>query len=165
MATLTVTHTESISLNGTQQGGTNSYTVDSITQVYKNLVTVPANADTYLMATHSSVADAKTGTDITAPLLDVDLVKYIRVTNLDGSNAVNLSLQIDPGEDDTAANYSTTILLSAGESFVMGVPNDGIATSDADANVIADLVDLRAIIADSLGNSVKMEVFVASINA
>ena len=117
------------------------------------------------MATHSSVADAKTGTDITAPLLDVDLVKYIRVTNLDGSNAVNLSLQIDPGEDDTAANYSTTILLSAGESFVMGVPNDGIATSDANANVIADLVDLRAIIADSLGNSVKMEVFVASINA
>ena len=165
MADLVVTHSEDLKLNGSQQGGSNSFTIEDITQLYKNIVTVPANADTYLMATHSSVADAKTGTDITAPLLDIDLVKYIRVTNLSASSPVNLSLQIDPGEDDTAANYSTTILLAGGQSFVMGVPNDGIATSDANADVIADLVDLRSIIADTLAAAVQCEVFIASINA
>lgn len=161
MATLTVTHTEDLKLNGVQQGGANSFTA-TVSQIYKNIVTVPANADTYLMATHSSVADAKTGTDITAPLLDIDLVQYIRITNLDASDPVNLSLQIDPGEDDTAANYSTTILLKAKQSFIMGVAGDGIGTSDANADVIADLVDLRSIIADSLANEVQMEVFIAS---
>tara|TARA_R100000458_G_C8241821_1_gene220669 strand:- start:226 stop:720 length:495 start_codon:yes stop_codon:yes gene_type:complete len=164
MPDLTVTHSESLKLNGSQQGSSNVFTIEDITQLYKNIVTVPANADTYLMATHSSVADAKTGTDITAPLLDIDLVKYIRITNLSGT-PLNLSLQIDPGEDDTAANHSTTILLAGGQSFVMGVPHDGIATSDANANVIADLVDLRSIIADSLAAAVQCEVFIASINA
>jgi hypothetical protein len=162
MPDLVVTHTESITLNGSAQGSTNSFTISGIDQLYKNIITVPANADTYLLATHSSVADAKTGTDITAPLLDVALVKYIRITNLDSTHPVNLSLQIDPGEDDTAANYSTTILLAGKQSFIMGTPNDGIATSDANANVIADLVDLRSIIADSLAQSVQVEVFVGS---
>jgi len=165
MATLTVTHSENIKLNGSQQGGSNTFTVPDITQIYKSIVTVPANSDTYLLATHSSVADAKSGTDIIGALLDVDLVKYIRITNLDSSNSLNLSLQIDPGEDDTAANYSTTILLAAGQSFVMGTPNDGIQTSDLNANVIADLVDLRSIIADTLANAIQCEIFVASINA
>lgn len=161
-ATLTVTHSEAITLNGSAQGATNSFSIQSIAQLYKNIISVPANADTYLLATHSSVADAKTGTDITAPLLDVDLVKYIRITNLDDTHPVNLSLQIDPGEDDTAANHSTTILLAAKQSFIMGVPHDGIGTSDANANVIADLVDLRSVIADSLAQAVQVEVFVGS---
>ena len=36
-ATLTVSITESISLNGSQQGGTNTFTVDNIDEVYKRI--------------------------------------------------------------------------------------------------------------------------------
>ena len=35
MATLSVTHVESLILNGSQHGGTNIFTIDSITQVMK----------------------------------------------------------------------------------------------------------------------------------
>ena len=38
-ATLTVTVTESISLNGKDQGATNSFTVASINEIYKHIVT------------------------------------------------------------------------------------------------------------------------------
>ena len=92
-------------------------------------------------------------------------VKYIRVTNLDGANAVNLSLQIDAGEDDSAADASTTILLEAGKSFMMGAPSDGIATDDDAATVITTLNNLESIIADSGSNAVQCEIFIASVVA
>ena len=40
-ATLSVTHTESISLNDREQGGTKTFTIASIADVYKRTVTCP----------------------------------------------------------------------------------------------------------------------------
>ena len=109
MATLTSTITESISLNGADRGSTNTLSVASVTQVFHRIVTCPTGQDT-TVATFASTADdsAVSGS------LDVEDVKYIRVTNLDSSNPVNLSLQIDAGEDDSAADESATILIAAG---------------------------------------------------
>ena len=45
-ATLTVTHTESISLNGSSQGASNSFSIASINEVSKRIVRCPANVDT-----------------------------------------------------------------------------------------------------------------------
>ena len=157
MATLTSTITESISLNGADRGSTNTLSIASVTQVFHRIVTCPTGQDTTL-ATFASTADdsAVSGS------LDVEDVKYIWVTNLDGTNPVNLSLQVDAGEDDSAADESATLLLAAGRSFVMGSPSDGVAVSDADATLIDVLHNLESILIDPLSNAVTVEVFIAS---
>ena len=100
--------------------------------------------------------------DGTLAPLDIDDVKYIRVTNLDASTSVTLSLQSDVGEDDSAADESASLLIEAGKSFIMGSPNDGIGISDADANLVTDLVDLESLVVFTGGSAVDVEIFVAS---
>ena len=157
MATLTSTITETVTLNGKERGSEISLDIASVTQVMHRIVTCPTGQDT-TVATFASVADdsAVSGS------LDVEDVKYIRVTNLDTTNPVNLSLQVDAGEDDSAADESATILLAAGRSFVMGVPSDGIAVSDANATIVTALHNLESILIDPLSNAVAVEVFIAS---
>ena len=158
MATLTVTHTEDITLNGQQFGGTNIFTVAGINNIYKRIVTCPANVDTTILRTGVTV-------DVTDSSMDVQNVKYIRITNLDSSNPVNVNLQIDvteSGSGASAANETNTILLAAGESFVMGTPHDSIAAYDADASVQTTLHDLESILIDPSANAVQMEVIAAS---
>ena len=158
MATLSVTHTESITLNGQEFGGTNSFSVSGINNIYKRIVTCPANVDTTILRTGVTV-------DVTDSSMDVQNVKYIRVTNLDSSNSVNVNLQIDvteSGSGASAANETATILLAAGESFVMGTPHDSIAAYDTDASVQTTLHDLESILIDPSANEVKLEVIAAS---
>jgi hypothetical protein len=155
MATLTSTITESISLNGADRGSTNTLTVGSVTQVFHRIVTCKTGVDTTVAVFKESVDDADGA-------LDIEDVKYIRVTNLDTTNPVNLSLQVDAGADNTAADESATILLAAGRSFIMGAPSDGVAVSDANATLIDSLTDLESILIDPLSNAVTVEVFIAS---
>ena len=158
MATLSVTHNESIVLNGQQFGGTNVFSISGINNIYKRIVTCPANVDTTILRTGVTV-------DVTDSSMDVQNVKYIRVTNLDSSNSVNVNLQIDvteSGSGASAANETATILLAAGESFVMGTPHDSIAAYDADASVQTTLHDLESILIDPSANEVKLEIIAAS---
>jgi|TARA_B100001287_G_scaffold57477_1_gene45778 hypothetical protein len=158
MADLTVTITESVTLNGAARGSTNTLTVAGVDDVYHRIITVPANVDTTLVNFHATVGASDSS-------LDVENVKYIRCTNLDSSNPINLSLQVDVDEDDSAADASATILLEAGKSFIMGSPSDGIAVDDDAATIITTLNNLESIIADSAAAAVQMEVFVASVVA
>lgn len=158
MATLVSTITESITLNGKERGSVNTLSIASVTEVFHRIVTCPTGQDT-TVATFASTADDSTGA---AGSLDVENVKYIRVTNLDSANPVNLSLQIDAGEDDSAADESATILIAAGRSFVMGVPSDGVAVNDANATLIDALHNLESLLIDPLSNNVAVEVFIAS---
>ena len=158
MANLTVTHTESITLNGQDFGNTNVFSITGINNIYKRIVTCPANVDTTILRTGVTV-------DVTDSSMDVQNVKYIRVTNLDGSNSVNLNLQIDvteSGSGASAVNETATILLAAGESFVMGTSHDSIAVYDTDGSVQTTLHDLESILIDPSANEVKLEVIAAS---
>ena len=158
MANLTVTHTESITLNGQDFGNTNVFSITGINNIYKRIVTCPADVDTTILRTGVTV-------DVTDSSMDVQNVKYIRVTNLDGSNSVNLNLQIDTtesGSGASAVNETATILLAAGESFVMGTSHDSIAAYDADSSVQTTLHDLESILIDPSANEVKLEVIAAS---
>ena len=154
MATLTVTLTESISLNGREQGATNSFTVANVDETYKRIVTCPEDVDT-------TIATFRTSTSTADNALDLEDVKYIRVTNLDSTNPVNLSLQVAKDED-AAPDVSCSILLEAGKSFIMGSPHDGIAVDDDAATLIDSLTDLESILVDPLSNEVAVEVFIAS---
>ena len=156
MADLTVTLTESVTLNGVDQGATTSLTVASVVETFKRIVACPTGVDT-TVATFKSTSATADGA------LDVEDVRYVRVTNLDSSNPVNLSLQIDAGEDDSAADESATILLEAGKSFIMGTPSDGVAVSDANATIVTTLHNLESILIDPLTNEVAVEIFIASV--
>ena len=46
MADLTVTITESVTLNGAARGSTNTLTVTGVDDIYHRIITVPANVDT-----------------------------------------------------------------------------------------------------------------------
>jgi hypothetical protein len=156
MADLVVTITESVTLNGAARGSSNALTVTGVDDVYHRIVTVPSGGDTTLVSFHAAVSTSDSS-------LDVENVKYIRVTNLDSSNPVNLSLQVDAGEDDSAADGSATLLLEAKKSFVMGSPSDGIAVDDDAATIVTTLNNLESIIADSVSAAVQVEIFIASV--
>jgi len=159
MATLNVTITEELTLNGADRGSTNTLSVASVTQVFHRIVTCPANQDT-TVATFASTADDSTGA---AGSIDVGDVKYIRLTNLDSSNPVNLSLQVGTTDGgDGAANESATILIGAGKSFIMGATTDAIAINDTNANIDTSMHELESLLVDPAGASVTVEIFIAS---
>ena len=161
MANLKVTIREELTLNGYDQGAKNILSISDIDEVFKRIVTCPANNETTIARFRSSVGNAS-GTATFDSALDVQDVKYVRVTNLDGSNSLTLSLQVEVGEDDSGADTSASVLVEAGKSFVMGSPHDGISLSDANANLVTDLVDLDSLVVQPGSNSVNVEVYVAS---
>ena len=79
MATLNVTITEELTLNGADRGSTNTLSVASVTQVYHRIVTCPAGSD-------STIATFQTLTSTSDNAVDLEDAKYVRVTNLDASN-------------------------------------------------------------------------------
>tara|TARA_R100000995_G_scaffold54307_1_gene26620 strand:- start:260 stop:772 length:513 start_codon:yes stop_codon:yes gene_type:complete len=163
-STLKVTIQEDIKLNGVQQGGANTFEISSVNEIYKRIVTCPASTNTAIATFKSATSvTGSGGTTARATSLDMEDVKYIRVTNLDDSDSVNLSLQVDVAEDDGAADESATLLLEAGKSFMMGSPNDGIDVSDSDASILTTLVDLESILINPGSNSIDMEIFIASV--
>jgi len=154
MATLTTTITEALTLNGKDRGSTNTLTITGINDVYHRIVTCPASADTTIATFRTAVTGVRS-------FVDLENAKYIRVTNLDGTNSVNLSLQVSVDEDGTA-DASATILIEAGKSFIMGTPHDGIVVDDDAATVVTALGDLESLIVDPSANTVQVEIFVAT---
>tara|TARA_R110002020_G_scaffold145043_7_gene318288 strand:- start:182 stop:667 length:486 start_codon:yes stop_codon:yes gene_type:complete len=154
-ASMTVTITESITLNGQAQGGTNSFSVGSVNEIYKRIVTCVDDTD-------CTIATFQTATSTSDGAIDLEDVRYIRVTNLDDTNPMNLSLQVAGGEDGTA-NMSSTILVEAGKSFIMGSAHDGIAVKDDAATIVTALTDLESLLVDPLSENIDVEVFIASV--
>ena len=149
-ATMTVTLTESVTLNGSQQGATNTLSISNIDEIYKRIVTVPAS-EVEILAMSTAVT---TGTFIESDVL------YIRITNKDDTNHVGL---IFKNENDDEFG----VKLDKGQSFIYNGDLAGgvVDTMDAQdggadlaANTFADLVNITAI-ADTAACDV--EIFVA----
>ena len=149
-STMTVTISESITLNGKNQGGTQTLSIPSIATVSRRIVDVP-NSEVEILAMSTAVAS---GTFIESDVL------YIRITNLDDTNHVGL---IFKNED----NDEFGVKLDKGQSFIYNGDLSGgvVDTMDAQdggadlaANTFADLVNITAY-ADTAACDV--EVFVA----
>ena len=162
MANLKVTIREELTLNGYDQGAKNTLTISDVDEVFKRIVTCPANNETTVARFRSSVGNAS-GTATFDSALDVQDVKYVRVSNLDSSNSLTLSLQVEVGEDDSGADTSASILVEAGKSFILGSPHDGINLSDTNANLVTDLVDLESLVVFTGSDAIDVEIFVASV--
>ena len=100
-STLTVTHTESISINGVEYGGTNTMTIASVAEVSKRIVNVPLTEQTILSFSDKIAA----GTFVEGD------VKYIRITNKDDTNHVHLVFKNE-------FNHEHCIKLDYGQSFI-----------------------------------------------
>ena len=161
MADLKITIREELTLNDYDHGARNTLTIADIDEVFKRIVTCPANNETTIARFRSSVGNVS-GTATYDSALDVQDVKYVRVTNLDSSNSLTLSLQVEVGEDDSGADTSASILVEAGKSFILGSPHDGINLSDTNANLVTDLVDLDSLVVQPGDNAINVEVYIAS---
>jgi len=151
MATLTVTLTESVTLNSREQGGTSSFTVASIDEVMKRTVTCPASATT-------TVATFATATSTSANAIDTQDCKYIRVTNLDSANGVKLAVVNAAGGAD--GNYQVT--LAAGQSHVLGSPSVLMLAEEDTSPSFGTMLDVASLQVRPTGDAVTVEVFAAS---
>tara|TARA_R110002050_G_scaffold19445_3_gene55939 strand:- start:10539 stop:11030 length:492 start_codon:yes stop_codon:yes gene_type:complete len=163
MGVLTVTIKEEVTLNGVDQGATNTLSIAGVTQSFKRIVTLPADGGG--SATQTTIANFRTDVTVADSALDDDDVKYVRVTNLESTNSVTLSLQL-AANGGAAASTQATVLLEAGKSLMLGKAV-GIAAVDDDAataTAIGSLVDLESIIAinDHDSAAAQLEVFIAS---
>lgn len=147
-ATLTVTLTESISLNGSEQGASNTLTIADVDEISKRIVTIPT-AEKTIIAMGTAISN---GTFIESD------VRYIRITNKDDANHVTLTFK-DEGNSEFA------VKLDKGQSFIYNGDLAGGVVDTMDANgsalslALGDLVDITAI-ADTA--AVDLEIFVAS---
>ena len=149
-ATMTVSLTESVTLNGTQQGATNTLSIDNINEIYKRIVTVPAS-EVEILAMSTAVT---TGTFIESDVL------YIRITNKDDTNHVGLIFKNENNDEfgvklDKGQSFIYNGDLAGGVVDTMDAQDGG---ADLAANTFADLVNITAI-ADTAACDV--EIFVA----
>ena len=148
-ATMTVKITESISLNGKDQGAINSFTIPSVATISKRIIDVPIS-EVEIIAMSSSAVSSGT-------FIESD-VKYIRITNLDNANHVTLLFK---NENDN----EFAVKLDKGQSFIYNGDLDGgvVDTMDAATETLSvsfgDLVNITAQ-ADTAACDVEM--FVAS---
>ena len=153
MANLTVTHTEDITLNGQQFGGTTIKSFAGINEISKRILTI-TTTECVINTFSSAVASAGhyTAAD----------VRYIRFTNLDGTNFITLTFR---NQD----NDEVAIKLDAGQSFVLNGDNaNGMtaifnATQDADAASDTAFGSLTNIQADANSGSCDLEMLIASV--
>jgi hypothetical protein len=150
-ATLTVTLTEAITLNGQDKGATNALTVASVTEVSQRIINVPASEVVIL---------AFSGTAVAAGQFVESTIRYIRITNKDDTNHVTLVFRSESGDECVHK-------LDYGQSFIYAGDNSGgvVDTHDANAGAIGsitldDLVDITAT-ADTA--ACDLELFVAGV--
>ena len=151
-ATLTVTLTEAITLNGQDKGAVNTLTVASVTEVSQRIVEIPTS-EIIILAFQATTPGAGT--------FDEADPRYIRITNKDDTNFVQLTFR-----DENGTEFA--VKLDAGKSFIWGCDNSGgvvdtmIAAGSALTvpSTFADLVDITAV-ADT--NPCDVEYFVAGV--
>ena len=149
-ATLTVTVTEAVSLNGYDQGSKNTLTIASINEVNKRIVTVPASE---IEVVALSTANAS-GTFIEGD------VRYMRFTNLDDTNHLTLTFKNENADEfavklDKGQSFIFNADLSGGVVDTMdGIDGTGLTLS------LGDLVNVTAL-ADTA--ACDLEIFVACV--
>tara|TARA_Y100000401_G_scaffold54833_1_gene43124 strand:- start:6955 stop:7437 length:483 start_codon:yes stop_codon:yes gene_type:complete len=159
MATLKVTHTEDIVLEGRQQGTTRTISFNNITDVFSRVFSFKQGTLTSLYTTHADT--------ISGSIFDDGSVKYVRITNLGlepialniltetaGTSSGNLSYAYEIQPNESYYLYSHTVVALADTT-------DAISTSELGASLV-DIDEVKAYCHRGIG---KVEVMVASTDA
>jgi len=144
-ATMTVSISESINLNGKNQGATNTLSIGSINEVTNRIVTIPT----------SEVTVCSFGAAVSSGIYVAAGIRYIRLTNKDDSNYVTLnieganstdfSVRLDPGASYLIVSSTSTGVVDYGD--ISGATLEDLTGIKATANSAA--VDLEAFIASA----------------
>jgi hypothetical protein len=149
MADLVTTISETVTLNGSLRGSTNSVTTTDIVDVVERIVTC-----THSQTTKIAVFDAFPWSS--AGAFDVDRCRYIRVTNLDLENNIELAIVT------TTTNYQVTI--TGGNSHVLSLA-EAVAIGETDTSpafgTLENITNLQ--VRPVTANDAQVELFIAFI--
>ena len=162
--TLTVKVVESITLNGVSQGGSNTLSIPSITNVSKSIVKCLTSTEVAILGV-ATADSTDLGKSYLAGQFDEDKVRYIRITNLDDEYWVNLTIR----NSGNANANEIGLRLDSGQSFIynpdleVGTRQTIMSSTSAlslGAISMNHLIDIAGIAKTA---DVDLEVFVASI--
>tara|TARA_B100000287_G_scaffold394077_1_gene407853 strand:- start:1240 stop:1719 length:480 start_codon:yes stop_codon:yes gene_type:complete len=158
MASLEVNIIEKLVLNGVQQGGNYKSTITGINDVYRRLISIPATSSATLASFKSTVSTGSIAA------MDNDKVKYVRITNMNSTDGplydINLGIQLESGNDDSAADSQTTIKLEPKQTFMLSSTTSSVYFNSS-SGISTTLANVESIIAKSSGSS-QVEIFIAS---
>ena len=143
-ATLTVTVTESLTLNGSDHGSTKKMTIAGVNEVSKRIITT-LTTGTQIYKGHETVASF--GQFIYSN------VKYIRITNLDDTNPVTIHI-----EDTTNTTYAQ-FLIPAGHVFYLTAAAGSYGDNSTAATPTGNIERIDALASSA---SVDVEILVVS---
>ena len=147
MATLKVKLEENIVLDNQDYGSKRTLEISNIDEVSKRIVTCVASQTTTVAVFAGTVNNS-------AGAIDIQDSKYIRVTNLDSTNSVEIAIV------GAATLYQVT--LAAGQSHILGSA-DTLMLAEADTSPsFGTMADITSIQVNPGGNAVSVEIFVAS---
>ena len=142
--TLTVKLTESVSLNGSDMGATNTFTVAAINEVSQRIVTIDASNVRTLFEFGAVIGRGK--------FISAN-VKYIRITNKDDTNPVSLNIE--------SASSNCWVTVTAGSSWWMSATT-GAMEADDDTTVVAPVFqDITKISGHGGTNAIDVDCYVA----
>ncbi len=144
--TLTVKLTESVSLNGTDYGATNTLTIASINEIQQRIVTVP-NSTLVKLYDFTGVGTGAGSYDRTA-------LKYLRITNKDDTNSIGVNLLGTASNAWTEITPGASFIIATGIGIVQGVASGTVST-----HTLENLVTVTAY--SGLTNNVDVECYVA----
>ena len=149
MADLTTTITENVTLNGSVRGSTNTLTTTGIVDVFERIVTC-AHSNTTTIATFAASPHTSAGA------IDVDRTKYIRVTNLDVNEVMDIAVVT------TNTNYQ--VVLTGGTSHIL-CQADTTAIGETDTSpAFGTLENITSIqVRPSASTDVQVEIFVGLV--
>ena len=147
MATLTTTITESVTLNGSLRGSTNSVTTEGINDAFERIVTC-VHSQTTTIATFAAAPYTSAGA------IDLDQVRYIRVTNLD------LEAQVELAVVTSASNYQ--VRLTAGASHILARANESALAEEDTTPSFGTMENLASLQIRPIGATIspRIEIFV-----
>lgn len=156
MATLKLTIKEELVLNGKDIGNSNYIAISGVNNAEHRVVTLPASSEQSVLLFDASNVSAGTIKDNT--------LKYLRFTNLDASNNVQLRFVTDSNGDQYA------VIVEPGESYILG--NDDMfaesttvtdnPTLDNASTINSGLLNIDAIYAMAVGSDCDLEMFLAT---
>jgi hypothetical protein len=152
-ATMTITITESVDMNDAAGGNTVGDTSTSIAEtitvndIFKRIITCPTS-EIVLYDTHDS--------NVAGSTFDDDLIKYVRITNHDGSNYIILRIK-------NADNDEFAYKLAAGQSFVLWGHESTMNAVDAGTlDIGTGWHDISSVKATANSGACDLEILIAS---
>jgi len=150
MADLTTTISESVVLNGALRGNTNSVTTTGINNVFERIVTC-IHSQTTIVAVFDTAPYTSPGA------IDVENVRYVRVTNLDAAGTLELAVVL------TDTNYQVT--LTPGNSHILCLGEEVAIGEEDQTPAFGTLQDLTSLEVRPVGATYnpQVAVFVGAI--